>query len=398
MVKEDTLYRFLSRIRGNRDAIRETDLQISEVMDLIRGGMDLATVRKRLKLDSGSAGILFEIASARISLRNKFTLWDRLWMDHYLARYSTPEEICRYRSGRIRGYDVVDIGSGGGIQTVFFSKSNNSAIGIELNPARHIMSEINSTIYHGDNVSFVRGDALEYIGEMKINSETVIFSDPARPPGSPERTLEELHPSPLKIYDMLRGRTENLVFDLPPQMRWEKISIAGEKEYASIGGQLNRLTLYSSSLRQCEVSAVVLPQNIRVEGEPGEVPVQPDTEILDYILVVDPAVARARLVHVVMGGMDGAAISDDGRRYIITSSDAPKEFPGEIYRTEFLTDANGLRDAIAGSDAARVIPRYRIEESAYYKHRDNLGSGLKGSRDIYLFAIGKRYVGCTRLS
>ncbi len=392
------MYRFLFRIRGNREALREADSQISEVMASIRRGLDLNAVRKRLNLDRAYAEVLFQIASARISLRGKFTFWERIWMDQYLARYSTPEVVCRYRSGRIRGYDVVDIGSGSGIQTVFFSTTNNSATGVELDPARHLMAEINSTIYQGGKLSFVRADALQYIREMRINNDTVIFSDPARPPGSPERTLDELHPSPIKIHSLLNGSTENTVFDLPPQMRWEKITIPGEKEYASIAGQLNRLTLYSGSLGRHETSAVILPQNIRVEGDPGDFPVQQDQEILDHILVVDPAVARAKLVHVAMRGIDGTAIADDGRRYIITSNAAPKLFPGETYKTEFVTDSGGLREAIAGSDAARVIPRYRIDGSEYYRQRGILTAGLRGSRDIYLFKLGQRYIGCTRLT
>ncbi|MCL4340592.1 MAG: trimethylguanosine synthase [Candidatus Thermoplasmatota archaeon] len=397
MVSEDSLYRFLRRIYGNRDVLHEEDEKISVVMELIRHGMDLNAVRKRLDLDKNHAGILYEIAHARISIREKFTQWKRLWMDQYLARYSTPEIICRYRSERIRDHDIVDMGSGGGIQSIFFSMTNRDVTGIELNPARHLMSELNIAVYQGGRVSFVKGDAMKYTAGIKLNSDTVIFSDPARPPGSPERTLDTLIPSPEKIYRMLSDRTDNFVFDLPPQIRWERITIQGEKEYASIDGQLNRLTLYSGSLQKSEVSAVLLPQNIRVGGEPQEIAIQADSDILDHILVPDPAVTRAKLIHAAIHGIDATAISYDGRRCLITSRAVPSEFPGEAYRTEFVTDEAGLGQAVRDSDAAKVIPRYRIPDSLYYGVRKKLSSGLTGSRDIYLFLAGNRYIGCTKL-
>ena len=102
-----------------RDAI---DRRIDGIVDLIDRGYDSKSIMKNAGKHGGSEmTFLIEIARSRVRTRGKFSRSNRLWLDDYTARYSTPEAVARYRAQRISGETILDIGSGGGMQAIFFS-------------------------------------------------------------------------------------------------------------------------------------------------------------------------------------------------------------------------------------------------------------------------------------
>ncbi|EQD31940.1 methyltransferase, partial [mine drainage metagenome] len=187
-----------------------------------------------------------------------------MWLDPYSARYSTPENVAMYRSERLSGNQIIDIGSGAGMQSIFFSK-NSKVIGLEINKTRNLMSNLNAEAFAWNKPTFIRGD----FNDLKITDfeEPIIFSDPLRPVLESERETNSLSPNPESIYDSYGEISENFVFDLPPQMERNKIKFTNfESEYISVNGVLNRFTIYLGNLIKKRFSAVMLPELIRIES------------------------------------------------------------------------------------------------------------------------------------
>lgn len=397
VTRQLSMAEYLKEIRNNGEARAEAEERISAIMEMIRKGLDEEAVRKIMHIERSRAHLLYEIAHARIQVSHKFSRWDRIWMDSYLARYSTPEIVCEYRSRRIQNREVIDIGSGGGIQTIFFGLSNSRSTGIEIKPERYLMADLNRKVYEANDVRFILGDAYK-AATIPMDRHTVIFSDPARPEKAAERTVSDLTPSPLVIMNLFSGRTRNFVFDLPPQIRWENIGIPGEKEYISISGEINRLTLYTGELELAESSAVILPQGVRYQGTPRKLQEPQTDEISHYIYLADPSLIKAKLLYLVTNGTDLKPVADEGRRYVMTSPVLYSKFPGEVYEVEFVCEKPEIQKSLQNAHAGRVIPRFRIEDTMYYEVRNQLEQGNSGDVDIYLFQVGQKYVGGTRIA
>lgn len=391
MSKSEDWARFLDKNLKNPSFRDITNKRIDECVELIRKGLDLNEIQKNLNLGKKEGEIIFELGHSRVDIRNKFQRWNRLWMDQYLSRYSTPEIVCRYRSERIAGYKVIEAGSGAGMQGIFLSETNESTLSVEVMPERHRMAKLNAEEYGARKIKFVQGDIYALSSGVEIDDDTVIFSDPARPTMEGERTLDSLIPSPATLVHIFGKRTPNFVFDLPPQIKWDKIGIDGEKEYTSVNGNLNRLTLYCGKLKRAETSAVLLPQRIRISGVPRD-PVFPEfPEVLDYLVIPDISIIYAKLSWILEGNHGVKPCWSDNRRHIYTTRSSVKNFPGEQYRVIRRCIESEISGQLQEINASRIFLRYNISDEEYYGVKSQLEKGLSGKLDIYIFRFNDEY-------
>ncbi len=378
--------RFMDRALKDSNFKEKTNQRISECIDLIRKGFGANEVQKTMSLGKKEAAIIFELAHSRINLKGKFQNWDMLWMDQYLSRYSTPEHVCRYRAQRIQGFKVIEAGAGAGMQGIFLSQTNQSTICVEVQPERYRMAKLNSFEYRTGKIRFLHGDIYALSKDFEIDEDTVIFSDPARPPNEQKRTMDTLIPSPLALSKVFGERTKNFVFDLPPQMEWNEISIDGEKEYLSIDGNLNRLTLYCGSLKSSETSAVILPQGIRLSGTPKDTSFPESGTLDDYIIIPDISIVYARLLWKLEELYQIRPAWKEGRRRVYTSSMPVKgEFPGEQYEIQSASKMENLNSALMEAGGGKVIPRFALPDGQYYTLKEKLEANLHGKEDLYIF-------------
>lgn len=383
--------RFMEKALKDENFREQANERISQCMELVRNGLDLNEAQKKLSLGKKEASIIFELAHSRIDLRGKFQKWDRLWMDQYLSRYSTPEAVCLYRAERIHGFSVVEAGSGAGMQGIFLSQSNESTISVEVQPERHRMARLNAMEYKTGKIKFLQGDIYALSQEFQIDGNTLIFSDPARSPNEVKRTMGSLIPSPESLMRVFGGRTGNFVFDLPPQMGWDQITIDGEKEYLSIDGSLNRLTLYCGRLKAAETSAVMLPQGTRISGTPRDEPFPEASRLDEFILIPDISIVYAKLLWILEENYHVRPAWKDSRRRFYTSGEAVDGFPGEQFEILASSSREGLADAIKETGAGKVILRFSLPESQYYAVKKELEADLHGPGISYIFKKGDAY-------
>ncbi|AFK22591.1 class I SAM-dependent methyltransferase [Pyrococcus sp. ST04] len=372
--------------------IKEDHVKLAE--DMIRKGYDEKRIRKALKLPEEEFKLVLEVAKARIRAKDKFSR-DDLWFDLEGLRYATHEVVADYRGRRLKDQgvkSVADVSCGVGIQLIFFAKYGIRAVGVDIDPIKIEFAKRNAEKY-GVNVEFIIGDSLSPEIIEKIDAD-VIFSDPARPPEVPERNLEDLLPSPLKVYEAYKEKTDAFIFDLPPQIRREKVPWKGEFEYIDLFGHVNRLTFYTEPLAKAERSAVILPKGARLESDPSLENIVQETATPErYLYEIPQGIDYADLINELFHKVGGELklLLREKRRVLATSMD---EIKSEYFKRAYVVVATmpfhpvRINDFLRKEGYGRATLRMSVSENEYWKIRRKIEANLKGEKRAFVFKVG----------
>ncbi len=374
----------LSKIYSSETYYEAVDQKINDIVDMIRKGYSSERLNRQRNPDFKC---LFEFAKSRIRVSRKFTYAGHLFLDYYSSMYSTPEIIGKYRAARLKGHYIIDAGSGAGMQDIVFAKYSH-VIGIEMNKSRYLMALLNRIPYKS-TANFINDDFFNYSGDFR---DSIIFSDPLRPSNSKEKYFSQLSPNPLNsisVSDNIFG----YAIDLPPHIKWENILLKGEKEYISINGSLNRLTVYSPSLSKEESTAVILPENIIHSGRPDEFKksLSHECKNFKYLYMPDISVVYAKLLNDIIDP-DWKMIYLDQKRYVFAGNSELKTFPGTQYSIIDFSDDLNIEHSLAKYDGGKVFFRFNMEPDEMYMHKNALEKNLKGNKNMYVFKSGNGYI------
>ncbi len=373
-----------------------TEEKIREAMELIRRGLDEKKLRARL---GERWELIAEIARARIKAKDKFSR-DDLWLDLEGLRYATHEIVAKYRAERLREFGVksiADVSCGVGIQLIFYAMKVEKAYGIDIDPLKIEFARRNAERYGVSNIEFINADSLAPETVERVDAE-VIFSDPARPPEMPERRLEDLLPSPLEIYRAYKSKTDSFIFDLPPQMRRERVPWRGEFEYIDLHGHLNRLTFYTEPLAKAERSAVILPAGVRLESDPNLENIVEWTERPgQYLYEIPQAVDRAGLINELFHRLKcNARLLLREKRRILATGDEPIRSPylKRTYSVVAVLPFHPVRinDFLRREGFGRATLKVSVPQEDYWRLRKRIEAGLKGNRRAFVFKVGEKAV------
>ncbi|NJE10427.1 methyltransferase domain-containing protein [Thermococcus sp. MAR1] len=370
-----------------------TEEKIREAVDMIKRGLDERKLRAKLGEDWE---LIAEIARARIRARDKFSRED-LWMDLEGLRYATHEVVAKYRAERLREFgvkSVADVSCGIGIQLIFYAMKVEKAYGIDIDPLKVEFARRNAERYGVHNIEFINADSLSENTVEKVDAE-VIFSDPARPPEMPERKLEDLLPSPLEVYEAYKSKTDAFIFDLPPQMRRERVPWEGEFEYIDLFGALNRLTFYTEPLARAERSAVILPAGVRLESNPDLENIVEWTERPgQYLYEIPQSVDYADLINELFYLLPAGTkmLLREKRRVLATGNEEVRSpYLKRTYAVVGIVPFHPVRinDFLRKDGFGRATLRISVPEGEYWKVRKRIEANLKGDRRAFVFQFGK---------
>ncbi|WP_456420536.1 methyltransferase domain-containing protein [Thermococcus sp.] len=372
-----------------------TEEKIREAMELIRHGFDEKKLRARL---GENWELIAEIARARIRAKDKFSRGD-LWLDLEGLRYATHEVVAKYRAERLEEFgirSIADVSCGIGIQLIFYAMKVEKAYGIDIDPLKIEFAKRNAEKY-GVEIEFINADSLAPETVERVNAE-VIFSDPARPPEMPERRLEDLLPSPLEIYRAYESKTDAFIFDLPPQMRRERVPWKGEFEYIDLHGHLNRLTFYTEPLARAERSAVILPAGVRLESNPELENVVEWTEKPgQYLYEIPQAVDYADLLNELFHELKAnAKMLLREKRRVLATGDEPIKSPylKRTYSVVAVLPFHPVRinDFLRRENFGRATLKMSVPQEEYWKIRRRIEANLNGERRAFVFKVGDKAV------
>jgi len=321
------------------------------------------------------------------------------------VRFATPEVVARYRAGRLKCSVLADISCGIGGQAVCFAKECGSVYGIDIDGERLDCARSNAGVYGVDNITFIEGDALSPQVVEQVADADVIFSDPARPAEEDVRQTDSLRPGIPMVLEAYRDVTGSFAFEAPPQMPPERIDFDCEREYLSVDGQLNRLTLYFGPLKRCERSAVVLKgdRHYRLESVVDAPVVIPEVnEPRVYAFEPDPAVVKAGLLGELAGGLGGKVelVRIDARRSLLTSDVLLESlFFKHRYRVldRVPLDCRKVNRSLMGHGMGKAVIRFRIAPEKYWDARNRIENGLMGEGIAHLFGIADQVYVCEKI-
>ncbi len=388
----DPVVGFLHDLTGNDSLRAEISGKVSLIAEKLRSGWADSKAVQDIDLKMELKNLLLELARGRISAGGRFSNSHALWLDRFSSMYSTPEIVARYRSSRLKGSSIVDIGSGAGMQSIYFGL-NSSVQGIEESEMRYLLSLLNLKEFGVLPVNFVNGKYPENAGYLKVDLDTTIYADPLRGSGrkSDPQTLE---PDPRSIIQYYMERVKGFVFDIPLMMTPDKLQIRGETEYISVDGILSRATFYSSSLAEASSSAVLLPSGLRLKGEPRTVIFEEG--IGPALVMPDPAIVKANILYLVTEGSQLYRVYSDSRRLVLASRDHDWGIPGEHFDMISLCNEHSLRSEIAKLKPSKVIPRYSIPPETYYQFVNSFRSDTNEPNPLYLIRYDGKIAICRK--
>ncbi len=318
---------------------------------------------------------------------SKHSKADKLHYREEDIRWATHELAAEYRAQRLKCKTIVDIGCGIGFQSFAFAKTCKKVYAIEIDKEKIKLAQKNALILGWKNIEFIHGDALsdEVISQLK--NVDMVFCDPERSPEEKQRSVASIKPSIPELLKKYRALTEDIAIEFPPQMR--EIPFDCEKEYLSIDGALNRLTLYFGSLQKCERSAVVLPAEKKLCS--AEEKTLKETDMMkEYLYEADPAVVKADLLGE-LAEETGAELYGEGKAAFFTSD---KKMVSPFFKNTFKVidmcaqDEHEIIAALQKHDAGKVLLRIPVDPKEYWKIRKKIEEKLSGSKAYALLYLG----------
>ncbi|MBE0523766.1 MAG: methyltransferase domain-containing protein [Methanosarcinales archaeon] len=313
-------------------------------------------------------------------------------------RFATPEIVARYRAGRLHTSILADISCGIGGQTIFFARECQKVYGVDIAGDKLQCAQKNDSLYNFGNITFIEGNALSTQIVEQVTDADIIFSDPARPAAETVRQTDSLRPGIPMVLDVYKDITDKFAFEAPPQMPPERIDFDCEREYISVDGKLNRLTLYLGPLKQCERSAVVLEETAFHKLESEDKSQLPEIAEIDepktYAFEPDPAVVKAGLLGELVLELKQPLemVQIDAKRKLLTSDiliDSPffKNTFQLIGKVPY--DCRQINSFLQGTDIGIAVIRFNIAPEKYWDIRNKIEKDLTGGKTAHLFKISR---------
>jgi hypothetical protein len=310
-------------------------------------------------------------------------------------RFGTPQMVAQHRAKRLAALGpntIIEIGAGAGFQTSAFASAAKSVIAVDIDEEKLSRADF------PENVIPVIGDAMGEEAMQKIQEKaegkTTIFLDPERPATSPHRTLAEIRPDIKEFLRIYSAITPDIAIEMPPFLskeELEQLPLPFEREYLSVDGRLNRLTLYFGGLRRCGVSAVRLPEGERVEGNAplAEVIIGRSADA-QYVLVPDAALAQAHLVGeaLAQGGNHAVHPVALGNKHVYLCATRVKSKLFKAYRIVSSGPRREIERALTRCSA--LILHGKMTEEEQRKLLKELRPFCRGRERLHLF-LGERW-------
>lgn len=306
-------------------------------------------------------------------------------------RWATPEIVAEYRAQRLKCGIIADLGCGIGFQALAFAKTCKKVYAVEIDKDKIESAKKNAEILGISNIEFITGDALSGKVLERLKDAEIVFCDPERLPEESKRSVETIRPDIHELLKKYSAVTENIAIEFPPQMA--EIPFDCEKEYLSVDGQLNRLTLYFNGLQKCGRSAVILPGKDKLCSA-EEAALEETEKLGEYLHEADPAVVKAGL-SAELSQKTKTALYFSGKAVFFTGDG---KINSPFFKNSFKVvdscrqDEHEIIAALKKHKAGKVILRFTIEPKEYWNVRGRIEAKLTGSKTYALLYLNDRAI------
>lgn len=308
-------------------------------------------------------------------------------------RMSTPIEIARYKSERLKSDTIADIGCGIGVQAIHFSFNSRKIIAVERDDMRYEIAVRNAIKSKANNIEFLKGDAFDPHIVKSVRGADTIHSDPSRIKNGNFWSLEMLSPNPLNILEEYDANAFS--FDLPVHLKIENIPKEWEKEFISVRGEPKRISAYVGKSKRYDISVITLPTKERIiRNSELERKFSYSEDVKNYIYEIDQAIVLAGLIPEYLRNFKNIEpiLFDSQRSFLTSDNMVADNFIINTY--EILAkceDIHDIKGKIKKFKIGKVIIRFSIPDDLYYNTRRILERDAVGENIGYIFKIGDLY-------
>jgi 16S rRNA G966 N2-methylase RsmD len=382
-----------------KELVNYLNAKIMKIMRLIRKGYDAKKIKsdRKLRLKEKTFNFLgreikitkddlIELARGRIKAKKQGKGLQKLFVFYKELPFACNENIAKLRAKLLKNYlinkEFADLSCGFGIQSLYFLKYAKKAYLFEINLKKLFFAYLNSVVLNvSDKVEFFNADSNKLEGFVKelVKNLDFIYSDPGRGLNE-KRDFNSLTPNPL----ILLKYNINYLFDLPPQMKKELIERElgnVSLEYIEFNGEINRLMVYSPSIKKKWGLAdrrAIISENKIFEGKKKELDL---TYYKGEKFLVEP------FPSLVYSELLSFPIIMEKRRFFIPTNELNKGFKEigkNIYKV--VEKDNSLKDLARKikkykrlNQKARVVLRINMEDKDYYKLKKEIEEELNGN-------------------
>jgi len=306
-------------------------------------------------------------------------------------RWATNEQVAHHRAQRLRCDTIADLGCSIGFQAFAFAKSCKQVLAVDVDEKKINFAKKNAELLKIKNIELIQGDVLDENIVKKLSKADIVFCDPERAPEEGERSISSIKPDLKKLVAKYSKITSAIAIELPPQIKG--ITFECEKEYASVDGKLNRLTIYLGELKRCERSAIILPQGSVLMSKQEVLMVKSD-ELFHYLYEADPAVVKADLLAE-LSQETGTMLYEEAKQAFFTSDKLVKN---DFFKNRFEVLAQcdfenkKIIEALRKHDCGKVLLRFSVEPKDYWKIRNSYEDQLEGEKELCLFKLKDKAV------
>lgn len=166
-----------------------------------------------------SAELANQIAAKKKS-EKKLPTWfkqeDIIYPSTLSVEQTSSENTANYKKQLVKGNSLIDITSGFGVDSFYFSHKVDEVYSCEINPELSAISAHNAQILGACNISFLATDGLEYVRTSEKHFGT-IYLDPARRNTSGKVfKLADCTPNVVDHLDLLLSKAERVMIKTSP--------------------------------------------------------------------------------------------------------------------------------------------------------------------------------------
>ncbi|MBI4052625.1 MAG: methyltransferase domain-containing protein [Candidatus Diapherotrites archaeon] len=340
-----------------------------------------------------------ELKELRFFAKKKFSRAREMFFPSKAAlEQATPEKVAFYRAGRLKAGIGVDLCCGIGMDAIALAKNCKRVFAFDNDAEAIECAKMNAKAYGCRNIEFIRADYRK--ADLKALKAEVVFADPSR--RSAERREKDLHKTQPDTRELIefakKAGVEIVCVEVSHELALKDLPADCEKEFVSLEHEPNCVSLYFGKLKKAVVSAVVLPEGERIEGD-GAQNSAPDEKLGGFLFELDEIVGKAGLKEKLLEALGGKAWGFNEKFLSADEELASAFFKNRFRVLETLenADESALVPALQRLGTGKVVLRGKFGQEEQLAMKKRIEEKLSGKEKLHAFFFGKKAAVCRNI-
>lgn len=335
------------------------------------------------------------LAKRKFSKANKMFFYSRKQLEQ-----ATPEIVAFYRAKRLKCNTAIDACCGIGMDAIALAKNCKKVYAIDESIEAIEAAKRNAEAYKVKNIEFIHANVFS-LDFSEFNAE-IVFADPSRRiNGKRVKGFDKTSPSTTALINKcFQEGIKGFCIEASRQFNVEEIPFKCEKEFISLENELNCVSLYFGFLKECNVSAVRLPEEERLSTNRNEILLPKSHALLSFLFELNECISKSRLYFELLEKLDNkASFFNEG--FLTSNSLIESVFFVNSFKVLKQLEKPSIDDllfALNEFNAAKIVLRGSFEnEKKFALLKEKLEPLLYGKEKLHLFLFDNNALICKNI-